>query len=57
VGIDLHLLTGSAARDIVLNENRHTWPPIVASYEFEGLELAGVSRGKSVVISFYDPFT
>jgi hypothetical protein len=57
VSIDLHLLTGRAASDVILDKDRHTWPPIIASYEFESLELTRVSRGKSVMISFYNPFT
>jgi hypothetical protein len=57
VSVDFHLLTSHAASDVILDKDHHTWPPIVMSYEFEGLELTGVSRGKSVVIPFYDPFT
>jgi hypothetical protein len=45
VSINLHFLTGCAASDIILNEDHHTWPPIIALYEFKSLELAGVSRG------------
>jgi hypothetical protein len=56
VCVDFHLLTSCAASDVILDKDCHTWPPIVMSYEFESLELARVSRGKSVVISFYDPF-
>jgi hypothetical protein len=57
VCVDFHLLTSHAARDVVLNKDHHSWPPVVASYEFKSLKLTGVSRRESIVATFYDPFT
>ena len=37
VCVDFYLLTNGAARNIVLDEDHHSWPPIVTSYEFECL--------------------
>ena len=34
VSIDFHLLTNGASHDIVLNEDCHSWPPIMALHKF-----------------------
>jgi hypothetical protein len=57
VCVDFHLLTSCAARDVILDKNCYTWPPIIVLYKFESLELAGMTRRKSIVVTFYDPFT
>jgi hypothetical protein len=56
VSVNFHLLTSCAASDIILDKDRLSWPLVITLYEFESLELAGVSRRKSVVVSFYNPF-
>ena len=34
VGVDFHLLTNGTSCDIVLDEDRHFWPPVIALDKF-----------------------
>ena len=36
MGVDLGLLTGCVAFDIILDKDRHAWPPVVSLKEFQG---------------------
>jgi hypothetical protein len=57
VSVNLHLLASRATGDVILDKDCHSWPPIVASYELESLELTRVSQWESVMVSLYNPFT
>jgi hypothetical protein len=55
MSIDFHLLTSCTTRNVILDKDCHSWPPIVMLYEFQSLKLARVFRRQSIVITFYDP--
>src|SRR6202453_248101 len=43
-----------AAFDVFDGKSRKTWPPIVASDQFYGFPLSGMTCGKGIVMQFYD---
>ena len=46
VGINLHLLAKSAARDKVVDKGGHTWPPIVPRQQGIGAKESPVARSE-----------
>jgi hypothetical protein len=52
--LQLRLITQIACLDIDTNLSRHSWPPIILRYHFEGLEVACMSSNMCIVMLLHN---
>jgi hypothetical protein len=50
----LHLVTQFAGFDVDADVTGHLWPPIIACYELQGLEVACISGDVCIIVLFND---